>query len=449
MNAREAWSATLGQLQVQLNRATYDTWLGRAEYVGYEDGRLVISVPHAYARDWLERNLVPAMTETFSRMLQTPSEIQLIVWDLTETQPDVREVFGLIGKGPAADADGLFNPAQTFESFVITPANTDAVLFARFVLDSPFGAHSTLYISGAAGVGKTHLIQAMANQLLQRQLRIIFVTAEQFTAELVAALRRQDDMTPFRDKYRGCDVLVMDQVEFLESKERSEQELRFIWDTLSRRKRLMIFAGRRLPRDLHVHADLRACLNRWMVCTINPPDADSCTAILTRKAEALNLTLSAEARDALLTCANFDLSMIEGALAQVGHYARLTSRPLTATLIYSLLRGRIGTPSAARAIDLPDVLTATAEQYGLTLADLTGKNRSKAVTQARHLAMHLARTMTDASLPQIGLALGGRDHSTVLHGCERIGQALPHDTDLRAAAEAIADRLRPKLPIHV
>src|SRR5579864_829811 len=133
MNAREAWSATLGQLQVQLNRATFNTWLGRAEYVGYEDGRLVISVPHAYARDWLEHNLVPVMAETFSRMLQMSSEIQIIVWDLAQTQPDVREVFGLVDDMPEADTDGIFNPAQTFESLVVTPANSDAVLFARFV----------------------------------------------------------------------------------------------------------------------------------------------------------------------------------------------------------------------------------------------------------------------------------------------------------------------------
>ena len=441
MNAQEAWSATLGQLQVQLNRATFETWLSRAQYIGYENGRLVISVPHAYARDWLEQNLAATINETFSRMFERVTVIEFVVWDVAELQPDVRDLFGVSDDERYAATEGQFNPAQTFETLAITQANSDAALFARFVLDSKLGEHPALYIAGAAGVGKTHLIQAMVNELSYRRLSIVLVNAEQFTAELVAALRRQDDMTPFREKYRGCDVLVMDEVEFLEGKDRSQQELRYIWDTLSRRKRLMIFAGRRLPRDLNIHADLRACLNRWLVCAINTPDAKSCASILARKTETLGIALDVDAADALLNCINFDLSMLEGALSQVSNYARITGRPLSATLIASLLRGRIDMPSP-HALDLPDIVAATAAHYGLVSADLTGKNRTKAVNQARQMAMYLTRTLTDASLPQIGLALGGRDHSTVLHGCTRIAEALPVDIDLRKAVTAITDRLQ-------
>ncbi len=441
MNAQEAWSATLGQLQVQLNRATFDTWLSRAQYVAYEDGRLVISVPHAYARDWLEQHLAVTIIETFSRMFERSVTIEFVVWDVVELQPDVRDLFGVGDEGRNAATDGQFNPDQTFETLAVTPANSDAALFAQFVLDSKFGDHPALYIAGPAGSGKTHLLQAIVNELSCRRLSIVSVNSEQFTAELVSALRRKDDMTPFREKYRGCDVLVMDEVEFLEGKDQSQQELRYIWDTLSRRKRLMIFAGRRLPRDLNIQSDLRGCLNRWLVCSISAPDANSCALILTRKAESLGITLNIEARDALLHCINLDLSMIEGALSQVSSYARLTGRPLTPSLIRSLLRGRIDGP-VPQTLDLPDVVVATAVHYGLLPADLTGKNRAKAVNQARQLAMHLARTLTDASLPQIGLALGGRDHSTVLHGCARIAEALLTDAELRTAAAAITDRLR-------
>src|SRR5579859_7934900 len=200
MNAREAWSATLGQMQVQLNRATFETWLGRARYVGYEDGRLVVSVPHAYARDWLERNLQQALTDAFSRFLEQASEIQFVVWDVADLQPDVRDVFGLVDDRPAAEVHGDLNPSQTFDTFAVTPTNGDAVLFARFVLDSGFGEHPALYIAGSAGVGKTHLLQAMANELAERRLKIVSVSAEQFTTEFTTALRRKEDMQPFHDK---------------------------------------------------------------------------------------------------------------------------------------------------------------------------------------------------------------------------------------------------------
>lgn len=451
MNAQDAWSATLGQLQVQLNRATFETWLSRARYVGYEDGRLIISVPHAYARDWLEQHLAATISETFNHLFERATVVEFIVWDAAEQQPDVRDLFGVGDDGRFAATDGQFDPEQTFETLAITPANSDAALFARFVLDSKLGEHPALYIAGTAGSGKTHLIQAMANDLCYRRLRIVSVNAEGFTAELVAALRRKDDMTPFREKYRGCDVLIMDELEFLEGKTQSQQELRYIWDTLSRRKRLMIFAGRRLPRDLNIQPDLRGCLNRWLVCSINPPDAASCTAILTRKAERLGITLNTDARDAVLSCIDGDLSMIDGALSQVSNYARITSRPLSAALVISLLRGRIGTP-VAHTPDLPDVVAATAEYFGLLPSDLIGKNRTKAVTTARQVAMYLARTLTEASLLQIGLALGGRDHSTVLHGCTRIADLLLSDAELRDAVARISTRLRstifsaPELP---
>jgi len=441
MNAREAWAATLGQLQIQLDRPTYNTWLGRAEYVGYEDGRLVISVPHAYARDWVERNLATSLAEIFGRFFGSPVTMQFVVWDVADLQPDVRDIFGWQTNAITADLYGNLNPDYTFDTFAPTPANNDALLFSRFVLDSSFGQHPALYIAGDAGTGKTHLIQAIANELAERRLSIVCLSAEQFTTEFVTAVRHQDEMQKFRERYRGCDVLIMDDIDFLESKDGSQQELRYTWETLSRRKRLMIFAGRRLPRDLQVQSDLRVCLNRWLVCSIAPPDAESCTQILQLKAAQSGVILSEGAQSAILSNVNYDLTMLDGALSQVVNYARITGRTLSAELVHNLLRGR-GSQVRPGSIDTRDVLRATADYYHLPIEALTGKARGQAVTQARHMAMHLSRTLTDASLPQIGQLLGGRDHSTVAHGCARIAEAMIEDDALRAAAIAITAQLR-------
>ncbi len=439
MNAQDAWAATLGQLQVQLNRATYNTWLGQARYVAYEEGRLVISVPHAYAKDWLEKHLVQAMSETFGKILQRASEIQVIVWDPSDDDTDVRSLFGLNDDDLHSDSEGLFDPSKTLENFALTPGNRNTLLFANFILDSRFGDHPAMYVAGAPGTGKTHILQAMANVLLKRRLRVVYVNAEQFTTELVAAIRA-NEMPAFRDKYRACDVLILDEVDFLEGKEASQQELRYVWDTLSRRKRLMIFAGRPLPRDLNVHRDLRSCLNRWLVCEIAPIDADSCAVILDAKARGLSIELPADVRDALVEKIGSDPTMIEGALIQLSNYARLTHQTYSAAMIQSLFKGRDTTP-AAPPVELAQVLAATAAHYGLTVDDLISRRRTKVITQARHLAMHLARLLTDAPLLQIGAALGGRDHTTVMHACTKMAETLKNDEHLRADVTAIKRRL--------
>jgi len=433
MNAQDAWSATLGQLQIQLSRATYNTWLRYARYVAYEDGRLVISVPHAYARDWLEQHLQPALSETFSKMLQRSAEVQIIVWDAAEQSTDVRDVFDVADE--TAPISGLADPSRTFENFAITEANRDTVLFCRFVLDSKFGEHPALFIAGNAGTGKTHLLQAMANVLSERRLRVVSASAEQFTSEMVAALRDQALLQAFRDKYRGCDVLILDEIEFFEGKERSQQELRYVWDTLSRRKRLMIFASRRLPRDLNIQRDLRSCFNRWLLCEIGAPQAESCAAILEAKAREFAIDLPAAVRDELVDLVGSDPAALEGALMQVSHYARLTHQPLSVALTQTLIKGR--DCSVAHTVDVQQVVHATAQHYGVTVEELLGKRRTKAITLARHVAMFVARVLTDASLPQIGLALGGRDHTTVMHACNKMAEATKTDKLLAAEIAAI------------
>ncbi len=446
MNAREAWSATLGQLQVQLNPATYDTWLRYARYVAYEDGRLVISVPHAYARDWLDQHLVPAMSETFGRMLGRASEIQVIVWDPADDSPDVRDLFGVSDPDDsmAASADGLFDPTKTFDNLTVTDANRDTVLFCRFVLDSRFGEHPSLFIAGEPGTGKTHLLQAMANELVRRNLRVVCVNAEQFTSEMVAAIRG-GALQPFRDKYRGCDVLIFDEVEFLEAKDSSQQELRYIWETLFRRKRLMIFASRRLPRDLNIQRDLRSCFNRWLLCEMHAPEGDSCAAILDAKAHELGFALSDAVRAAILERLGGDPSMIAGALAQAASYIYLTGHPLSVSMVRVLFKGR---EAIAPTLDATQVIGATAEYYGVTVEDMVSKRRTKAIIAARHLAMYLTRALTDASLNQIGLALGGRDHTTVMHACTKVAEALKADLILAADAATIKQKLlQPAAPV--
>lgn len=433
MNAQDAWLATLGQLQVQLNRATYNTWLGNARYVAYEEGRLVISVPHAYAKDWLDKHLVASMADTFGKLLKHPAEVQVIVWDPADEEDDVRSIFGYEEEYDTEFCD--LDPSKTLENFTLTDTNKDTMLFVRFILDAKFGEHPALYIAGGPGTGKSHLLQGMANVLIQRHLKVVYVDAEQFTGEMVAALR-SSNMQTFRDKYRGCDVLIMDGVDFLEGKDATQEELRYVWEALQRRHKLMIFAGRRLPRDLNINRDLRSCFNRWLLCEIGALEEQTCAAIIENKAQQIGLSLSPEVLDTLVNRIGGDPAMIEGALMQLTSYAKITQQQMSSGMVETLFRAREVTPSS-RNIDVQQVIQATASYYGFTVEDLTGKRRTRDVSSARQLAMHLARTLTDASLPQIGIAFSGRDHSTVLHGISKTVEALKTDDTLRQDMEQI------------
>jgi chromosomal replication initiator protein len=281
--------------------------------------------------------------------------------------------------------------------------------------------------------------------LVQRHLRVVYVNAEQFTAEMVTAIRSGKPQE-FRDKYRGCDVLIMDGVDFLEGKDATQEELRYIWETLHRRHKLMIFAGRRLPRDLNINRDLRSCFSRWLLCEMGPLEEQTCAAIIENKAQQMSLALPPDVLDLLVSRIGGDPAMVEGALMQLSSYARITRQAISGEMVETLFRAREVTPSS-RNIDPYQVISATAAHYGLSIEDLTGKRRTREVNAARQLAMHLARSLTDASLSQIGIAFSGRDHSTVLHGITKIVETLKTDPVLQKDMEQIKRTLlSPGLP---
>ncbi len=439
MNAKDAWLATLGQLQIQLNRSTYDTWLRHTELLGHEDGRFVVTVPHAYAKDWIERHLLQSMTRTLSDIFRRECEIQIIVWNPVEEE-EQEEILVEPPELPAPALD-MLHPDYIFENFVVGESNRYAYLLAQAIVDSPIGKYSPVLFYGGMGVGKTHLLQAITRSLVAQGSNAIYVTAEDFTTELVNAIRNQDNWT-FRNKYRTADAVLFDDTQFIEGKTGTQNEIVAIWDALRTRRKTTIFAADRLPVDmLKISKDVRSRLQAGPIANLETPDLELRCAILDAKSAQRGMSLPAEVRDLIAAHITTSARDLEGVIEQLHTYTQLTGQEVSLAVARMVFK-TVGTPvQHTNSIDLNAVIEATARHYRLSREDLSSRKRTKMIAQARQLVMYLARELTDASLPQIGDVLGGRDHSTVLHGCAKITQSLADDPALADDVRAIRESL--------
>lgn len=442
MNAQDAWRATLGQLQIQLNRATYDTWLRHADLLAYEDGRFVISVPHAYAKDWIDRHLLSSMVQTLSGIFKRPCQIQVIVWDPVEDEdPITRQVASVESDEPVgSEATCSLNPNYTFETFVLGESNRYAGLLARAVVDSPIGKYSPVLFQGGMGMGKTHLLQAVACGLIRKGLDVVYVTAEELATELFAAIRSRDTAS-FRERFRQADAVLVDDLQFVEGKESAQNEIVAIWDALRNRRKTMIFASDRLPCDMNkVSKDARSRFQAGPIAALESPDLRLRLDILDAKCAVRQIALPPALRDLIASHIQTSGRDLEAAVEQLCTYAQLTGSHISEAMVLAALK-TLGTPASQDGVDLQSVVETTAAYFGLTADDLSGRKRTKEVAHARQVAMYLARSLTDASLPQIGSALGGRDHSTVVHGCNRIADLVTSDVNVNKDVEEIRGAL--------
>lgn len=454
MNAKDAWLATLGQLQVQLNRATYDTWLRRAEFFAYEDGRFVVSLPNAYAQDWIERHLQPAIIQTLSKMFGREVELQLIVYDpASETAPNA-PLWNFSAEAETGINQGEpINPNYTFENFVVGEANRYPLLLAEAITQSEIGRYSPVLFQGTMGVGKTHLLQAITGSLVARGLRVVYSTAEGFTTELVGAIKggRGHEL---RQKYRESDAVLIDDLQFVEGKDSTQAELVAIWDALRNRRRTMIFASDRLPHEMsRLSKDARSRFQAGPIATIEPPDGRLRRDILEALCLRRNLNLPTSVLDTLTMCISGSVRDLEAAVDQLDAYSKLTQEVINPAALERVLRtlgagaGAVSQNTPAGGIGLEAIWNAVSDHFGVSAVDLSSRKRTKHIALARQVAMYLAREDGGASLPQIGDALGGRDHSTIIHGCSRAAEMIR--TDPAFAEDVAAVRAYYRVPVLV
>ena len=448
---------------MQLDRASFETWLRGAVLLGFEDGTFVVGVKNSYARDMLQHRLYRNVRRVLSDVCGQGVELRFEINKPAEPKPveaseqvsDELPLFRLLAQqDPQAPSAPLheqvarpqrpdlpeseLNPRFTFDRYL--PGSENATIFAaaQAVAERPASAYNPFFIYGGVGLGKTHLLQSIAQACKARNLRVIYIPSEVFTNDLVDAIR-QRTQAMFRDKYRSVDVLLVDDIQFIAGKESTQEEFFHTFNALYTFNKQVILASDRPPRDLTtLEARLRSRFEGGLVMDIQPPSFETRLAILTNWASERNLMLPRHVAEMIAGRAKLNVRELEGIFNQVVATAQLTRQPLSAGVTEDILEGY---RRPREHVTLAQVLDLTARHHGLTVEDLVGKRRTGAINQARQIAMYLAREITSASLPQIGDAFGGRTHSTVLHSCNKIADDMQTDPQVRTIVKDIRERL--------
>ncbi|MDI6857958.1 MAG: chromosomal replication initiator protein DnaA [Dehalococcoidia bacterium] len=422
INARTLWEAALGQLQLQVTRPNYETWLRNTVGLSLEDGVLTVGAPSQFAVEWLSARLQPLIAKAISSIAGRPIQPAFIV-----TAPDPQA--GIDSRSPASPlfpaspspsfARSRLNRLYTFDTFTVADCNRLAHAGALHVTQNPGEAtHNPLLVHGSSGLGKTHLLQAVTHEFLRSELNALYVTAEQFTSEFVQAAR-QRRMDDFRARYRHLDALLVDDVQFLAGKTQTEEEFFHTFNDLHDAGKQLVLSCDNPPHALALSDRLRSRLHWGLTVDLKPPPLAARLALLSAKIERLRADVSPDAVDYLarIPCAN--VRELEGALNRLLAYARLTMQPVTLALAKDALE--TVRPATDRSPPDPDaVVQAVSSHYGVPAHALKGPSRAKRVAIARHVAMYLLHHDSCQPLARIGTLFGGRDHTSVLYACRKI-----------------------------
>ena len=435
MKSNHVWSAALGELQLQMTQATFDTWLRDSKLLKQEDGTFVIGVKSGYAKDWLENRLLATIKRTLARLTGQTIAVKFVVWSEESQQQDAIPLLNPPAAASSSASTSIpssfsarLNPRYTFDNFVVGPGNRLAHAASMAVTENPAGSYNPLFIYGGVGLGKTHLLNAIGHNCQAQGLRVLYVSSEEFTNDLIDAIRSHTT-NAFREKYRTADVLLVDDIQFIAGKESTQEEFFHTFNTLHGTGKQIVVSSDRAPKAMSTLEGRLCSRFEWgLIADIQPPDWETRIAILRSKSATCGASIPNEILDLIASQIQSNIRELEGALNQVLAISRLTHQPLTLEVAETALSNLL--PQCNKLT--PDqIIDEVAIHFGVEIPALQGRSRSKVIARPRQVAMYLIREETGESLPRIGAMLGGRDHTTILYGCERIADLIEKDTDLR------------------
>lgn len=480
MNTKQIWQAALGDLQLQLPRSEFDTWVKETTLIDLEDNQAIVGTSNIFAREKLEGRYVAPIQHTLHTILGYPVEVQVVIGNssdtVTRSEPprvsrssdersapprDVAAGNGYAAHGhveyvrpqPSRSAPpqqlelptprtAMLNPRYTFGSYIVGSSNRLAHAACMAVAEHPAKAYNPLFLYGGVGLGKTHLLHAIGNHALDSnpEVNVLYVSSEKFTNDLINAIRRQNT-EEFRLRYRNIDILLIDDIQFITGKEATQEEFFHTFNTLHGAGKQIVISSDKPPKAIvTLEERLRSRFEWGLIVDVQSPDLETRTAILRGKGESLNVHVPDEVIDFLAHRIQSNIRELEGSLNRVVAFANLNRQSITVELAATALSELLENTRRQR-ITNDAILETVSKYYGIDSKILKGRQRSRNIVVPRQVAMYLMREETESSLVEIGSVLGGRDHTTVLHGCEKIAEEINTDSRLRSDVLEIRNRM--------
>jgi len=456
-DATRLWERALSIAQQEVLRPSFETWLRNTQPISLDDHTLVVAVPNQFARNWVQQKYSATLQHTLSELTGGPMELQFVVGPSTGT-PDplsyslFEEDEGAIGASPDhSDLEGdssfpthSLNPKYTFNAFVVGNSNRLAYAASRAVAEAPARAYNPLFVYGGVGLGKTHLMQGIAHEVLRQHpnRRVVYISSETFANELINAIADRTTVD-FRNRYRNVDVLLVDDIQFLAGKERTQEEFFHTFNALHQSERQIVLSSDKPPKEIPTLEErLRSRFAWGLIADIQSPDLETRIAILQKKAAAELVTLPESVLYYIAQNISTNIRDLEAALVRLLAYSSLVGAEIDQDLTEEALAPHLLNSHQIRPLTINQIQETVASHFDMSLRDFKSRKRTRAIAFPRQIAMYLCRQLTDASLPAIGEEFGGRDHSTVIHACEKIDKEIRDNPDLEATIEHLKHSIK-------
>ncbi len=445
MTSATIWQDALAHIQRKVLKQVYDTWFTPIHLERIEDSTAQLGVPNKFFGDWLSQHYRPLLMEAISAA--RGGKETSVTFAISHKQPASQAETGGSSSVTSRQALGVrpkrgiqFNSKYTFKNFVVGAGNQFAHAACMAVAEQPAKTYNPLFIYGETGLGKTHLLNAIGNHVAERtDLRIVYLTTEQFTNEVINSIR-YDKMMDLRKRYRHIDMLMIDDIQFLAGKERTQEEFFHTFNALYEAHKQLILSSDRFPKDMpDIEERLRSRFEWGLIADLQPPDVETRIAILRKKSEDEGVTLPEDVVQFLAATMKSNIRELEGSLVRLGAYASLTGQTITLEMAKNVLRDLIGIKK--KIVSMDDIQEMVGARFHVKISDLKSRRRSKTLVHPRQIAMYLCRELTDSSYPEIGRQFGGKDHTTIIHACKQVIKAKDSDSALSATLDSLKEQI--------